>query len=155
LGFSLPQAQWAFFFDLQPRHSAHPKEASTMRTFKTAADLQQLPTHHPAYPIIADLVQRLIVDWPMQHRPYCPEEDGYIALIEEGDQDRPLHEIWPDESTTLLDLRYSWEGIMPMEFGYWQTIFLANNEAGFVLVIPDAESITGELRESIIENLDC
>ncbi|QFY89684.1 hypothetical protein D5125_09390 [Magnetovirga frankeli] len=125
-----------------------------MLLFKSAADLRQLPTDHPAYPLIADLVQRLIVDWHMQHRSYAPEDDGFICLIQEGDQDRPLHEIWPDDSITLLDLRYSWEGIMPARHGHWQAIFLANNEAGIVFVIPDAEWITGELRESILENLD-
>ncbi|QFY89673.1 hypothetical protein D5125_09330 [Magnetovirga frankeli] len=125
-----------------------------MLTFKSAADLRQLPTSHPAYNIIADLVQRLIVDWPPQHRPYNPEDDGYIVLIEEEGDQNPPFAIWPDDPTILLDLRHSWEGIMSVVDGYWQAVFLANNECGFVFIIPDAPWITGELRQSILDNLD-
>ncbi len=35
-----------------------------MLQFKCPHDLKQLPEAHPAYPLIKDLVERLIVDYP-------------------------------------------------------------------------------------------
>ena len=66
-----------------------------MLQFKHPHDLKQLPDTHPAYPLIKDLVERLIVDFP-PGRPYAPEDDGWICLIEEQDIDRVITEIWSD-----------------------------------------------------------
>ena len=46
-----------------------------MLQFKHPHDLKQLPEAHPAYLIIKDLVERLIVDFP-PGRAYDPEDDG-------------------------------------------------------------------------------
>ena len=75
---------------------------------------------------------RLIVDFP-PGRSYAPEDDGWIALIEESDVDRVLTEIWSDWK--LEDVE--WEGIYYQD-RFWRAIYLADNEKGFVLVIPDA-----------------
>ena len=119
-----------------------------MLHFKSTSDLKQLPATHPAYPLIQDLVERLIVEFP-PHRAYAPEDDGWIALIEESDVDRVITEIFPD--WRLADV--AWEGITYRE-GFWQAIYLADNEKGFVLIIPDAPWITDELRETIECYLD-
>jgi len=42
-------------------HEQTPEE-SLMLQFKSPTDLKQLPEAHPAYPLIKDLVARLIVD---------------------------------------------------------------------------------------------
>ena len=76
-----------------------------MLQFKRPHDLKQLPKAHPAYPIIKDLVARLIVDFP-PGRAYAPEDDGWIALIEEQDIDRVITEIWSDWKLTNRE----WEG---------------------------------------------
>ena len=57
-----------------------------MLQFKHPHDLKQLPEAHPAYPIIQDLVTRLIVDFP-PGRAYDPDDDGWICLIEETGAD--------------------------------------------------------------------
>ncbi len=119
-----------------------------MLQFKHPHDLKQLPETHPAYPLIKDLVARLIVDFP-PGRAYAPEDDGWIALIEEQDIDRVITEIWSD--WTLTDVE--WEGITYRD-GIWQAIYLSDNEKGFVIVIPDAPWITAELREKIEFYLD-
>ncbi len=77
-----------------------------MLLFKSQSDLSKLDIHHPAYPIIDDLVQRLIVDFIKESFHYVPDDHGYIALIEEHDTQRVLDEIWSD--WTLLDI--PWEG---------------------------------------------
>jgi hypothetical protein len=123
-----------------------------MLSFKSAADLQQLPSNHPAYNIIADLVQRLIIDWPLSHRAYDPEDDGCIFLVQEGDADRVLSDLWPGTHATLATL--PWEGIRPLEQGHYQAILLTTNESGYVFVIPDAEWLGPELRQAIEDNLD-
>ena len=115
---------------------------------QTPHDLKQLPEAHPAYPFIKDLVERLIVDFPPGCA-YDPNDDGWIALIEEQDVDRVISEIWSD--WTLADVE--WEGITYRE-GFWQAIYLSDNEKGFVSVIPDEPWITAELRESIEFYLD-
>ena len=54
-----------------------------MLQFKHPHDLKQLPDTHPAYPLIKDLVERLIVDFP-PGRPYAPEDDGWIGAYPHG-----------------------------------------------------------------------
>lgn len=120
-----------------------------MLQFKSPHDLKQLPDTHSAYPIIKDLVERLIVDYHPPGRSYEPDDDGWIALIEEQDVDRVLKEIWTD--WTLAEVE--WEGITYRD-GFWQAIYLADNEKGFVIVIPDAPWISDELRETIECYLD-
>lgn len=120
-----------------------------MIIFKTQEDLLKLNRNNPAYPIIEELVQRLIVDFVKDGNRYIPEDHGYIVLIEEQDKDRPLTEIWDD--WTLLDI--PWEGITLID-GFFQGVFLANNEFGIVFIIPNAEWVDGQLREIIEHNLD-
>ena len=120
-----------------------------MLKFTSEADLLRLNPAHSALPIITDLINRLI----KQGYPYDPENDGYIVLVEEGDIDRPLTEIWSDDAYCLIDV--PWEGITKDESGkYFIAIFLANNQYGLVFVIPDADWIYGELRECIEAYLD-
>lgn len=120
-----------------------------MLHFKSTTDLKQLPATHSAYPLIKDLVERLIDDYQPPGRTYAPEDDSWIALIEEQDVDRVLIEIWPD--WRLADV--AWEGITYRE-GFWQAVYLADNEKGFVMVIPDEPWLTPELRENIAFYLD-
>ncbi len=114
-----------------------------MLQFKHTHDLKQLPEAHPAYPLIKDLVARLIVDFP-PGRAYEPDDDGWICLIEETDVDRVLCEVWED--WTLVDVL--WEGIS-LKDGHYQAVYLADNEKGFVFLIPDAPWLPDALRESI------
>lgn len=90
-----------------------------MLLFKSVSDLQQLSPDNPAYPIVADLVQRLIVNYEAEGYTYDPDADGWIVLIEEGDTDRVLTEIWDD--WTLLDV--PWEGIT-REGDFFLAVFL-------------------------------
>jgi hypothetical protein len=56
-----------------------------MLHFKSTTDLKQLPATHLAYPLIKDLVERLIVDFP-PHRAYAPEDNGWIGEHPHGPQ---------------------------------------------------------------------
>src|SRR5688572_13810 len=102
-----------------------------MITFKSQDDLKKLSRNNTAYPIIEDLVQRLIIDIVNAGHRYIPEDHGWINLIEPVDVEtnRVLTEIWPD--WTLLDI--PWEGIT-LRDGYFLGIFLADNEKGFVFL---------------------
>jgi len=120
-----------------------------MITFRTALDLQKLNPSHSSYPIIEDLVNRLIIDFVNDGNLYIPEDHGWINLVEPIDKDRVITEIWDD--WTLLDI--PWEGIT-LRDGYFISIFLANNEAGWIFVIPDAPWLDGKLREVIEYHLD-
>ena len=120
-----------------------------MLQFKSTADLNQLSPKDPAYPIIKDLVHYLIEAYQPAGRNYDPSSDGWIVLIEESDVDRVLSEIWDDWKLTDIP----WEGIMYKD-GFYQGIFLANNEFGLVMAWPRASWITPALQKVIDENLD-
>jgi hypothetical protein len=118
-------------------------------TFKSTDDLSKLPRTDPAFPIVEDLVKRLITDYISEGYDYRPEDDGYTILVEPEDADRELTELWPGCRLTNI----YWEGITQRD-GFFIAIYLANNEYGLCFVIPDAPWVNGELREVIEMNLD-
>ena len=120
-----------------------------MITFKSTEDLAKLPTEDPAFPTVKELVTRLITAYTTPGQPYNHEDYGYVILIQEGDVNRTLDEIW--DGCTLLDIY--WEGIM-LRDGFFIAIYLADNEYGLVFVIPDAPWLDGELRQMIEDTLD-
>ena len=120
-----------------------------MLEFKSPEDLSKLPPNDPAYPIVQDLIKRLITDYISEGWNYRPEDDGYTILIQEGDVDRDLDEIW--DGCTLLTI--PWEGIM-LQGDFFIAIYLANNQYGLCFVIPDAPWVNGELRALIEDILD-
>jgi hypothetical protein len=77
-------------------------------TFKSTSDLAKLPPTDPAYASVKDLVERLIADYTWEGHPYDPDWYGYTILIEEGETNRNLDQIW--DGCTLLNI--PWEGIM-------------------------------------------
>ena len=120
-----------------------------MITFKHTSDINKLSSTHQAHFVIKELIDFLITAYDSSDRPYRPEDEGYIVLIEEGDTECILTEIWGN--WTMLDI--PWEGVM-QEDGFFNGIFLANNKFGIVFVIPDAKWINGELRETLLYHLD-
>jgi hypothetical protein len=83
-------------------------------------------------------------------RPYDPEAEGWIVLIEENDVARPLTEIWGDDAYSLIDT--PWEGVSRHD-DFYIAVFLANNEFGLVFVIPDDDWLPDELRKVFEDNL--
>ncbi len=118
-----------------------------MLQFKSTQDLQQL---HSPNPVVTELVQRLIVDYAADGFTYDPAADGWVVLWEEADGNRPLSEIW-DDNTRLTDL--TWEGFFKQD-GHFIGVFLANNQWGLCVVIPDKPWLDPELRQCIEKNLD-
>ena len=79
-----------------------------MKTFKSPDDLQKLSPDHPAHATVKELIEQLIEAYTWEDHPYNAEDYGYILLVEEGDADRTLDELW--DGCTLLNIM--WEGIM-------------------------------------------
>lgn len=105
-----------------------------MLTFKSMRDLNKLPPSDPAYTVV---------------RKHClsianPEDRGYLILIQEGDTDRVLD--LPELPRRLVDL--SWEGVIK-EDGFYYAVYLTNNEFALEFLIPDADWIKGDLRETL------
>lgn len=121
-----------------------------MISFKSVSDLSKLPSDDPAFSIIEDLANRLLVTTESMTRPFDSDAQGWIVLIEETDVDRPLTEIWEDDAYSLLDV--PWEGVTWQD-DFYVTVFLANNEFGLVFVIPDADWLPAELRDVLEDNL--
>ena len=121
-----------------------------MITFESVSDLSKLPPDDPAFPIIKDLSEKLLTTAHTMDRPYDPDADGYLVLIEEQDIARPLTEIWSEDAYRLTDI--PWEGVGAQD-GFYIAIFLANNEFGLVFVIPDADWLSDELIDVLEDNL--
>ena len=120
-----------------------------MISFRSTEDLSKLSTDNIARDIIEELIEQLITTYSPPGRAYDPEDDGYIILIEPEDVDRTLDELW--DGATLLNI--PWEGIF-LRGDFYIGIYLANNEYGLTFVIPDADWVTGELRDMIEDILD-
>ena len=75
-----------------------------MLTIKTPTDLHQLPSNHSLYDPAKTLVEHLIIPYDFPERPYNADEEGFIVICEDGDQDGPLASIWPDEFYTYKDV---------------------------------------------------
>jgi hypothetical protein len=112
-------------------------------TFKSHDDLSRLSSDHPARPVIREQVEQLIDAYINEGYAYNPDDDGYIALIEEGDVDRDLDEIW--DGCRLVDL--PWEGAS-LRDGFYTAIYLANNEIGISFFNPDAAGSTANCGRS-------
>lgn len=117
-----------------------------MKVFKSAASVEQV-RDHPSYETVRDALLPIVC--PRADRAYDPEEDGYLVLVEPGDQDRELEE---------LDLPYELSEI-PLEAvtrmdGHYYALYLANNEFGISFLIPDADWLDGRLRARLEEHLD-
>ena len=120
-----------------------------MKEFKSPEDIQKLSPDDPAHDVIKELINDLISAYTWEGHPYNPDWYGYIILVEPDDADRVLDELWDD--CTLLNI--PWEGIT-LQGDFYLAIYLANNEYGLSFVIPDAEWVTGQLREMIEDILD-
>ena len=120
-----------------------------MLEFKSPEDLSKLSPTDPVFPIVEDLVKRLITNYIAEGYVYRPSDDGWICVVQQCDKDRVLTEIWPD--WTLLDI--PWEGISLVD-GFYQAVFLANDQFGIVFIIPDADWVDGDLRRMIEDHLD-
>jgi hypothetical protein len=118
-------------------------------TFKSPEDLAKLPPTDPAYPTVKDLVERLIEDYTWDGHPYNPDWYGYTVLIQEGDTERTLDEIWNGFSLLTIP----WEDIM-LRDGFFIAIYLANNEYGLCFVIPDAPWVNGDRRKAAASFID-
>lgn len=123
-----------------------------MIQFKSISDLSKLPPDDPAYPVIEDLAKKLLVTTESMTRPYDPDADGWLVLVEEADADRVLNEIWED--FTLLNA--GWEGITKQsteQGDYYIAIFIGAGDFGLVFVIPDKDWLPDELVTVLKDNL--
>lgn len=87
-----------------------------------------------------ELVELLIVNCPLNGRPYDPEEHGYLVLVERGDEARELTELG-------LPCRLSeipWESAQ-RRGDFIFAVYLGTDEFGMGLLIPD-ETLRGRGR---------
>ena len=126
-----------------------------VKEFKCLDDLSKLPPDDPAFPIIEDLAQRLFVTTESMARPYDPDVDGWIVLIEESDVDRPLTEIWGEDAYRLIEIPFEGTTLQgtTRQNSMFLGVFLANNQFGLVFVIPDEDWLPDGLRRVLCENL--
>ncbi len=101
-----------------------------MLIFKQSYDLKQLPPEHPFITIIREHFER------------AEHLEGYLILIEEGD----THIDLPELKAYLKDIQ--WEGVTKRN-SFYQAVYLTNNEFALEFIIPDADWLTPELKQSL------
>ena len=114
-----------------------------MKILDSMASLRQLDGD-----ALLPAVRRLLIS-VVSPRWYCPENDGYLVLIEPPDIATELDEL--GLSCPLHEVQF--EGVS-LKDGLFHAIYLANNQFVLSFLIPDADWVTPELRQHLIENLE-
>ena len=105
-----------------------------MLKFTSTADLSRLQQTDPAQPVITELVHGLINNDPVT-----------ITLLQSHDADHPLAELCNAEDVSL-------DGVI-QQGGMFLIVLQTDYGYGIVLVIPDEDWLSGELRRCIEQNL--
>ena len=121
-----------------------------MIQIKHRNNMRKISQTHPAYATLDQLCTNLIDNYPE----YSPDFDGWLVLLEAetGDFTRPLTEIWPDgtaEDSTLHALQYYWEGVTLEDDGYFHIVYLANNQFGLYVLLPDCPELPEDVKASL------
>ena len=103
-----------------------------MMTFSSSSDLSRLHHTDPAHPIISTLINNL-------------KTDPVTVALMEPDEDHPLAELYNAEDVTL-------EGVIERE-NMFLVVLQTDYRYGIVLVIPDEDWLTSELRQCIEQNI--
>lgn len=109
-----------------------------MLKFTSSGDLARLPKTDPAQPVISLMIDNLFTET-------SNTDPVTIALMQPHDADPPLADLCNAEDVTL-------EGVIE-QAGMFLVVLQTDYGYGLVLVIPDAEWLTGGLRNSIEDNL--
>lgn len=72
---------------------------------------------------------------------YCPDDDGYIVVIEKGDSEEEHRKLFGCPMDEII-----WEGGR-LETGVWIGVMLINNQFGFTIIIPGEAWLAVKLRE--------
>ena len=121
-----------------------------MKIFKSLADLQQLEPLHPAIHWVEEQLTQMLKAYEQSSHTYKPEDDGYLLLIEPGDEEQPL----VDAGVDYYLINVPWEGVSRMDKGYFYAFYLANNQFGLGFIIPDQDWLSPQLRQSLQEHCD-
>ena len=106
---------------------------TAMITFKSVADLHKLSRSDPARTVIQDI----LADFPRD-----PDTHGYVVLVQPGDTRIDLPEI----KGTISEM--SFDGVAKQD-GHYHAVYLTNNEFALEFVIPDADWLGADLRDSL------
>ncbi len=74
---------------------------------------------------------------------YCPDNDGYVVVIESSDTGEEHRKLFG----CLLD-EILWEGVR-LEAGVWIGVMLTNNQFGFTVIISDEAWLPVKLRTQL------
>ena len=108
-----------------------------MMIFNSSAELLRLKQTHPAHPVVTKLANGLFSE--------THETDPVTVALMQPDDDHPLAELCNAEDVTL-------EGVIERE-NMFLVVLQTDYGYGIVLVIPDEDCLTSELRQSIELNI--
>lgn len=115
--------------------------------FKTPACLSKLSLTDTSFPVIKELIERLVQESEQSQHHWIPEQDGFFILVQPEDLEMTLDDFHP--GATLSSIPY--EGVHYKD-GHYVAVSLLNNQASLVWVIPD-ELLGDELRSVLEDNL--
>lgn len=124
-----------------------------MLTFKSLADVAKarLPSRLDA--LTRQCVEAAIRagDYPEEGHHYNPDQDGYVVLLQPGDECRMLYELGLERS--IDGLAFETLQVDPHARAFVGH-FLANNQFALTIILPDAAWINNGVRRRLIAKLD-
>ena len=105
-----------------------------MLTFRNKYDLDRLAPAHPFNTIIRERCEK------------TGHLEGYLVLIEEGDTRIHL----PELKGSLAEI--PWEGVTKLS-GFYQAVYLTNNEFAIEVIIPDRPWLNSAIRANLDDHL--
>jgi len=115
-----------------------------MKTFMSLRDVGQLCPASPHRRLITRLLRRWITAYARCGNTYNPDEHGYLVLIEPSDLDTDC--LLPEVPCRLSEV--PWEGVSKIG-NYFYAVTITNNDFVIGCVIPDADWLSMEIRESL------
>ena len=119
-----------------------------MNIFKNPTDISKLSRKDPAYPVVHEFIQRLMILADDMSQTWCPESEGYIVILESTDVGQNLGEVY-DGLFEELPI----EGVFKRS-DFFVAVALYNNSYGHIFLVEDAPWIDGPIRQTLEENLD-
>ena len=119
-----------------------------MKVFKSLEDVDGAGLPPPLAEACRETLAALIGAYAEHGDTYDPEDDGYVVLVEEGDEDGDLE---AECGYGLGDAPFE-GGIF--EAGVFRTCVLHNNQFGISIVVPDAPWLPPEIRARLLDACD-
>lgn len=119
-----------------------------MKEFRSLEDVERARLPDDLARVVRGTLEGMIEAYAGSGDRYSPDADGWTVLVEQGDGDDAVRDAIG--GSTLLDAPF--EGVS-VSRGYFLAVWLANNQFGISIVIPDAPWLDPAVRARLMRDL--